>query len=148
MKTFKLSRLSGLCLSGVMALGIMDSAQAAGNDAALKALFDQAQYWHEKSHDDLAMESLKKVLMVDPNNTQALYLMALWNQQSGDMQASAQWRERLAKASPGDNSLQELDNARKMAKVPQGQLNLARQQARSGNIPAALTTWRGMFSGD
>ncbi len=48
MKTFKLSRLSGLCLSGVMALGIMDSAQAAGNDAALKALFDQAQYWHEK----------------------------------------------------------------------------------------------------
>ncbi|HEY2454940.1 MAG TPA: cellulose synthase subunit BcsC-related outer membrane protein [Scandinavium sp.] len=148
MKSPKLRRLSSLCLSGMLALGAMDSAQAAGNDAAMKALFDQAQYWHEKSHDDLAMESLKKVLMVDPNNTQALYLLALWNQQGGNMQASAQWRERLAKASPGDNSLQELDNARKMAKVPQGQLNLARQQARSGNIPAALTTWRGMFNGD
>lgn len=148
MKTPELRRLSTLCLSVALSLGAAGHAQAAGNDAAMKALFDQAQYWHEKSHDDLAMESLKKVLMVDPNNTQALYLMALWNQQSGNMQASAQWRERLAKASPNDNGLQDLDNARKMAKVPQGQLNLARQQARSGNIPAALVTWRGMFSGD
>jgi hypothetical protein len=30
------------------------TAFAAQNDAALKALFDQANYWHEKSHDDLA----------------------------------------------------------------------------------------------
>lgn len=35
-----------------------------------------------------------------------------------------------------------------MAQVPQGQLGLARQQARSGNIPAALTTWRSMFNGN
>lgn len=35
-----------------------------------------------------------------------------------------------------------------MAQVPQGQLSLARQQARSGNIPAALTTWRSMFNGN
>ncbi|MCS5932382.1 hypothetical protein LNQ03_18955 [Klebsiella pneumoniae subsp. pneumoniae] len=67
-------------------------ALAAGNDAALQALFAQANYWHEKSHDELAMESLQKVLSVDANNTQALYLMALWSQQGGDMQAAAQWR--------------------------------------------------------
>jgi Tfp pilus assembly protein PilF len=69
------------------------------NDAALKALFDQANYWHEKSHDDLAMESLRKVLMVDANNTQAMYLMALWAQQNGDLQVSSQWRTRLAQVS-------------------------------------------------
>ncbi|STT24321.1 putative cellulose synthase [Klebsiella pneumoniae] len=39
--------------------------------------------------DELAMESLQKVLSVDANNTQALYLMALWSQQGGDMQAAA-----------------------------------------------------------
>ncbi len=44
-------------------------ALAAGNDAALQALFAQANYWHEKSHDELAMESLQKVLSVDANNT-------------------------------------------------------------------------------
>jgi thioredoxin-like negative regulator of GroEL len=141
-------RLTTLCLSGVLTFGALGQAQAAQNDAALKALFDQANYWHEKSHDDLAMESLKKVLMVDANNTQAMYLMALWTQQNGDLQTSAQWRARLAQVSPGDANLQALDNAKQMTQVPQGQLSLARQQARSGNVPAALATWRSMFNGD
>ncbi|MBL5932352.1 cellulose biosynthesis protein BcsC [Lelliottia amnigena] len=142
----KITIKSAICLSGVLAFG--SAAYAAQNDAALKALFDQANYWHEKSHDDLASESLKKVLMVDANNTQALYLMALWAQQNGDLQGAAQWRARLAKVSPGDASLQSLDNAKQMTQVPQGTLTLARQQARSGNIPAALATWKTLFSGD
>ncbi|WP_312211783.1 cellulose synthase subunit BcsC-related outer membrane protein [Pseudescherichia sp.] len=141
-------RLSTLCLSGALTLGSVSQAQAAPNDAALKALFDQANYWHEKSHDDLASESLKKVLMVDANNTQALYLMALWAQQNGDLQTAAQWRTRLAAVAPDDAGLQALDNAKQLAQVPQGQLTLARQQARSGNVPAALATWRSMFNGD
>ena len=141
-------RLSTLCLSGALTLGAVSQAQAAPNDAALKALFDQANYWHEKSHDDLASESLKKVLMVDANNTQALYLMALWAQQNGDLQTAAQWRARLAAVAPADAGLQALDNAKQLAQVPQGQLTLARQQARSGNVPAALATWRSMFNGD
>jgi len=142
----KITIKSAICLSGVLAFGT--SAYAAQNEAALKALFDQANYWHEKSHDDLASESLKKVLMVDANNTQALYLMALWAQQNGDLQSAAQWRTRLAKVSPGDAGLQSLDNARQLTQVPQGTLTLARQQARSGNIPAALATWKTLFNGD
>lgn len=35
-----------------------------------------------------------------------------------------------------------------MSQVPQGQLSLARQQARGGNIPGALATWRSMFNGN
>ncbi len=131
-----------------MTLAASGGALAAGNDAALQALFAQANYWHEKSHDELAMESLQKVLSVDANNTQALYLMALWSQQGGDMQAAAQWRARLAKAAPDSPGLQDLDNAKKMSQVPQGQLSLARQQARGGNIPGALATWRSMFNGN
>lgn len=141
-------QLSTLCLSGVLTLGTFSEALAAGNDAALQALFAQANYWHEKSHDELAMESLKKVLSVDANNAQALYLMALWAQQGGNLQAAAQWRARLAKVAPGGSELQELDSAKKMAQVPQGQLNLARQQARSGNVPVALATWRSIFNGN
>ncbi|EPK7576466.1 cellulose synthase subunit BcsC-related outer membrane protein [Klebsiella michiganensis] len=140
-------QFSTLCLSGALTLGAFGEAQAAGNDAALQALFAQANYWHEKSHDELAMESLQKVLSVDANNAQALYLMALWAQQGGNLQAAAQWRARLEKAAPNSPGLQDLDSAKKMAQVPQGQLNLARQQARSGNVPAALATWRSMFNG-
>ena len=137
-----------LCLFSGLALGGINAALAAdANNPALKALFDQANYWHEKSHDELAMESLKKVLMVDANNTQALYLMALWSQQAGDIKGAAQWRARLTAASPQDANLQALDNAKQMQQVPRGQLELARQQARSGNIPAALATWQNLFSG-
>lgn len=146
MKTSR--RLTTFCLTGALTLGASGGALAAGNDAALQALFAQANYWHEKSHDELAMESLQKVLSVDANNTQALYLMALWSQQGGDMQAAAQWRARLAKAAPDSPGLQDLDNAKKMSQVPQGQLSLARQQARGGNIPGALATWRSMFNGN
>ncbi len=49
--------------------------------------------------------------------------MALWSQQGGDMQAAAQWRARLAKAAPDSPGLQDLDNAKKMSQVPQGQLS-------------------------
>ncbi len=146
MKTSR--RLTTFCLTGALTLGASGGALAAGNDAALQALFAQANYWHEKSHDELAMESLQKVLSVDANNTRALYLMALWSQQGGDMQAAAQWRARLEKAAPDSPGLQDLDNAKKMSQVPQGQLSLARQQARGGNIPGALATWRSMFNGN
>lgn len=121
---------------------------AESSNPALQALFDQASYWHQKAHDDLAKASLQKVLMVEPGNTQALYLLALYSQQGGDTAAAAQYRARLSQVAPGDPHLSELDNARQMQTIPQAQLSLARQQARSGNIPAALQTWRNTFSGN
>lgn len=121
---------------------------AESTNPALQALFDQASYWHQKAHDDLAKASLQKVLMVEPGNTQALYLLALYSQQGGDNAAAAQYRARLSQVSPNDPHLSELDNARQLQTIPQAQLSLARQQARSGNIPAALQTWRNTFSGN
>ncbi|MRS15512.1 tetratricopeptide repeat protein [Enterobacteriaceae bacterium RIT691] len=137
-----------LCVSGVLTLGMATEALAGSNDAVLESLFNQANYWHEKSHDELAIASLKKVLMVEPNNSQALYLMALWAQKNGDLASAAQYRKQLAQISPNGTALQQLDNAQKMANAPKGKINLARQQAHSGNIPASLATWRSMFNGD
>lgn len=121
---------------------------AESSNPALQALFDQAAYWHQKAHDDLANAALQKVLMVEPANPQALYLLALYSQQGGNNAEAAQWRARLSAASPNDPHLSELDNARQIQHIPQAQLALARQQARSGNIAAALQTWRNTFSGN
>ncbi len=121
---------------------------AVENNPALQALFDQAVYWHQKAHDDLAKDALQKVLMVDANNTQALYLMALYAQQNGDSVLAEQWRARLSRVSPQDPNLLSLANDRQLQSIPQGQLSLARRQAQSGNIAAALQTWRNTFSGN
>ena len=136
-----------LLLGGLLAFSPSLLAAESANPA-LQALFDQAAYWHQKAHDDLAKSSLQKVLMVEPNNPQALYLLALYAQQGGDNAAAAQYRQRLSKVSPNDPHLSELDNARQLQTIPQAQLSLARQQARSGNIAAALQTWRNTFSGN
>ncbi|RWR02279.1 BscS [[Pantoea] beijingensis] len=134
------STLSSAFFSGMLS--------AAENNPALQALFDQAAWWHQRAHDDLAKDALQKVLMVDASNAQALYLMALYAQQNGDSTDADQWRARLAQVSPQDPRLGELDNAKQLQSIPQAQLSLARQQARSGNISAALQTWRNTFSGN
>ncbi|RRZ91625.1 cellulose biosynthesis protein BcsC [Erwinia sp. 198] len=133
---------------GLPCITLAAGAASTGANPALQALFDQANYWHQKAHDELARDALNKVLMVDGNNVQALYLMALWAQQSGDKTTAAAFRERLSKASPEDTRLSELDNARQLQSIPAAQLALARQQARSGNIAASLQTWRNTFSGN
>lgn len=138
--------LRSLCLVGATALSA--PTQAADNtNPAFQALFDQAEYWHQRAHDDLAKGALQKVLAVDAENTGAIYLMALYSQQRGDNVEATKWRTRLASISPQDPRLQELDSSRRWQNIPPAQLALARQQARSGNIAASLQTWRNLFDG-
>ena len=135
-----------LLLGGALSCSLPLLAAESANPA-LQALFDQAAFWHQKAHDDLAKSALQKVLMVEPDNTQALYLLALYSQQSGDNDGAARYRQQLSRVSPQDARLSELDNARQLQTIPQAQLSLARQQARSGNIAASLQTWRNTFNG-
>jgi len=136
-----------LLLGGALTFS-MPLLAAESTNPALQALFDQAAYWHQKAHDDLAKSALQKVLMVEPNNAQALYLLALYSQQGGNDADAARYRQQLSSASPQDARLSELDNARQLQTIPQAQLSLARQQARSGNIAASLQTWRNTFNGN
>ncbi|WP_446717694.1 cellulose synthase subunit BcsC-related outer membrane protein [Erwinia sp. OLCASP19] len=120
----------------------------AANNPAIQALLDQASYWHQKAHDELARQSLQKVLMLEHNNPDALYMMALMAQQQGNNAEAERWRARLAEASPQDSRLSQLEYSREQQKIPAAQLALARQQARSGNTSAALQTWRNLFNGN
>ena len=120
---------------------------ASSDDSTLQPLLDQAVYWHNKSNDNRATESLNKVLMVDANNPQALYYMALWAQQRGDTSEAKRWQEQLRKAHPSAPQLQELQNSNQIKQLPKKRLILARQQANAGNVKAALETWQTLFDG-
>src|SRR5471030_448990 len=115
---------------------------------AMKALFDQAAYWHERAHDDLAKDALQKVLLVEPNNAQALYLMSLYSMQSGNKTAANQWREKLSAASPDDPRLASLNSAKAMQSIPPAQLASARQMAAQGNVSGSLSAYRTIFNGN
>ncbi|QTF09463.1 hypothetical protein HC231_17255 [Brenneria izadpanahii] len=105
-----------LMMAGMIMLPVMTV--AAQNSPAIKALLDQAAYWHEKTHSDLANEALHKVLEVEPNNVDALYLLALYAQQNNDSAAAQSWRQKLAALSPGDSRLDDLDKARALTSIP------------------------------
>ncbi|MCG8707078.1 BCSC C-terminal domain-containing protein [Brenneria sp. 4F2] len=122
-------------------------AAAAQNSPAIKALLDQAAYWHEKAHSDLANEALNKILEVEPGNTEALYLLALYAQQNGNSAAAQSWRQKLAALSPGDSRLDDLDKASALTSVPPAQLARIRQLAAQGDFTRAIDGYRALFKG-
>ncbi|MFB9136083.1 cellulose synthase subunit BcsC-related outer membrane protein [Vibrio olivae] len=130
------------------ALQLTAATPAWAQDPALDSLLEQAQYWHEKSNDGLAKESLQKVLMVDPNQPQALYLMSLWAQENGQSAESAQWRARLEKAHPNAPQLQQLSRSQTLSQLPKTGIDQARRQAQSGDIQGAIATWNTLFQGN
>jgi Tfp pilus assembly protein PilF len=151
----KKNRLSQAVIRAIYLVGIVGTGTlpmiAMADDAsnpAMKALFDQASYWHDRAHDDLAKDALQKILLVDPNNTQALYLMSLYAMQGGDKTAANQWRDKLTQVSPQDPRLASLNNAKVLQSIPPAQLASARQMAAQGNISGALTTYRSIFNGN
>lgn len=137
-----------LCAAGLAGVSLCSGwAQAADNSPAINALLQQATYWHEKSHDDLAQESLQKILAVDENNSDALYLLALYSLRGGNQAQATQWRQRLTQVSPNDPRLQNLDSAGVLQTISPAQLANARQLAASGNTARAVESYRTLFQG-
>lgn len=142
------SRQALCCAASIGGLALLSPlALAADNNPALEALFQQADYWHSKNHDDLAKSALQKVLMADENNTNALYLLALYSQQSGDKVAAEKWRQRLSAVAPQDARISALEQGINAQPIYAGQLSTARQYAAHGDIANAVTSYRALFQG-
>ena len=138
--------LRTLCLAGLTGLSVYSAAAlAADNSPAINALLQQAAYWHDKAHNELAEESLQKILAVDPNNADALYLLTLYALRGGQTAQAQQWRQRLVAVSPNDPRLQNLDNASVMQAISPTQLANARQLAAQGNTARAIESYRTLF---
>lgn len=135
---------TGACLLSLPLL--VPTGRASENDV-LKQLFSQAEYWHDRDHPEDAKNALKKVLSVEPDNSEALYLMALYALQQGNKDESAQWKEKLQAVSPGSARLAELEGESTTLKIAPAKLEEARQLARSGNAAAAVAAYEALFKG-
>lgn len=137
-----------LCLVGASHPAAADTADASANAAAVKKLLAQASYWHSKAHDDMAIDALQKVLAADDKNIDAMYLMALYQLQQGNVQQSEVWRKKIADISPQDPRLSALTSANTLRNIPQDKLNAARQLASRGQIKESIAAWRALFNGN
>lgn len=118
---------------------------AAGDQNTVKSLLKQAHFWHDKYQPAMAAQSLNRVLLADPDNADALYLLSLWASETGDSEGAERYRRRLEVAHPRDSRLQSLQNEKDLSKLSKDQLRRARQLAASGNIPGALQAYRQLF---
>ncbi|MCO4180342.1 hypothetical protein LG195_13860 [Proteus terrae] len=101
-------------------LGVSSQVQATAVEAnttatdptIVSSLIEQANYWHGRAHDERAVEALQKVLIMESNNQDALYLMAFFTAQQGNEKQATYWREKLAQIAPQDPRIEGLKNIR------------------------------------
>lgn len=116
----------------------------AQSDAAM-ALVEQGRYWQALGRNDLAEESWRKLLRVDPNAPDALAGMAQLELARGNADAARSWIERLRAARPGDGRLARLDEQLRRpagAPAPANDLQRARAAAQAGRTEEAIRLYR------
>lgn len=109
-----------LCLVGASHPAAADTADASANAAAVKKLLAQASYWHSKAHDDMAIDALQKVLAADDKNIDAMYLMALYQLQQGNVQQSEVWRKKNRRYFATGPAPERADQRQHSAQYPAG----------------------------
>ncbi|MFC0229377.1 cellulose biosynthesis protein BcsC [Serratia aquatilis] len=138
-------KLCWVSLAGLTIFSV--SAMAEDSNPALKALFQQAAYWHDKSHDELAQGALQKILLIDENNAEAMYLLSLYAMQAGDKANAELWQKKLSAVSPNDPRLQALSSNSAAQSVSKSLLAQARQSASKGDFPQAIAVYQSIFNG-
>lgn len=110
----------------------------------VSSLIEQANYWHGRAHDERAVEALQKVLIMESNNQDALYLMAFFTAQQGNEKQATYWREKLAQIAPQDPRIEGLKNIRS-SQFSEQQLGYARELAKKGQHEEAIKAYQRLF---
>jgi len=109
---------------------------------AKTALIEQGNYWQGMGRADLAEQSWRKLLSIDPQSADAMYGMAQVELLRGDASAANSWTARLRTAHPEDAR----GNAGAQAgATPQTDLQRARAAAQAGRTAEALRIYRNIF---
>ncbi|MFV0671524.1 cellulose synthase subunit BcsC-related outer membrane protein [Variovorax sp. tm] len=138
------SRQWTACLGMLVALYAANPAHAQA-DAASAALIEQGNYWQAQGRADLAEESWKKLLSVQPQSTDAMYGMAQVELSRGNSDAARTWITRLRTANPNDSRLARLQQQAQQPAGAQSTLQRARAAARAGRAAEAVEFYRSQF---
>ncbi|SEM53050.1 Uncharacterized conserved protein HemY, contains two TPR repeats [Variovorax sp. YR750] len=131
------------CVGMLAALCAAVPAQAQVDAGA--ALTEQGNYWQAQGRAELAEESWKKLLSIQPQSTDAMYGMAQVELSRGNTEAARGWIARLRSASPNDARLARLQQQAQQPGGQQSTLQRARAAARAGRAAEAVELYRSQF---
>ncbi|MEC6745089.1 cellulose biosynthesis protein BcsC [Pseudomonas qingdaonensis] len=132
---------------GVLAALIHNSSFAELSENG-KVLLEQGQYWQARKDTTRATEAWRKLLLIDPQQADALYGLGLLELDGNRPQGAKRYLDQLRQAHPGERqtlllqqeiALHSADNT--------AQLEQARQLAESGELAQAVAAYRTLFGG-
>lgn len=132
---------------GVLA-ALIHNSSFAGLSENGKVLLEQGQYWQARKDTTRATEAWRKLLLIDPQQADALYGLGLLELDGNRPQGAKRYLDQLRQAHPGERqtlllqqeiALHSADNT--------AQLEQARQLAESGELDQAVAAYRTLFGG-
>ena len=133
-------------LALLLATGI-PSAPILAAQGVEQILLDKANYWRLKDRPDLAIEALRLLLEINPNQPDALYQYGAIEVQRGRIDESRAYLARLRQAAPSNPRVGDLENAIRAGQVAPSELGEARRLAQSGQYSQAVEKYRQTFRG-
>jgi predicted Zn-dependent protease len=117
--------------------------------AAVSALLAQAKYWKAQGQAGQSLDSLKRLLALDPTNTDALALRVQIELGQGDTVSASQDLSTLRQLQPAAPQLQQLTRMQTEAANPvqSSALAAARNAAQAGNYAQAVSLYQQAFHG-
>lgn len=125
------------------------SPQVWANDAlAVKTLTEQARFWESKGRTELAVAAWKRLLQIDPRNTEALAGLAQYELENNRPEAARAIAEEL-KRQPQANreAIKRIENAAAQKSLNTKLLDQARAAARAGKLDEAVGLYRQVLEG-
>ncbi len=132
----------------LVAVGTVTAPAAADNALAVKTLVEQARFWEGKGRADLATAAWKRLLQVDPGNTDALTALAQFEVDNNRPDAAKAYVDQL-KTQPdsGKGNVRRIESAIAMKSVNADLLEKARGAAKGGRVDESVRLYRQLFEG-
>lgn len=127
---------------------VLSMPAAADNALVAKALTEQARFWESKGRSDLAVAAWKRLLQIDPRNTEALAGLAQFELDSNRPEAARAITEELKKQPQANReAIKRIENAAVQKSLNTKLLDQARATARAGKPDEAVVLYRQLLEG-
>ena len=122
------------------------AAQAQPSTAA-KVLLDQANYWAAQNKPEESESALDRLLRTEPNNADALALLAQLQAQKGDRIHAQATLAHLRSVRPDDPRVASVEQAIRVGSIDPDSLSESRRLAREGHSAEAVARYQQLFQG-
>ena len=127
-------------------LSLAAAARAQPSTAA-KVLLDQANYWFAQNRPEEAESALDRLLRTEPDNADALALLAQLQSQKGDRTRARETLAHLHSVRPDDPHIASVEQAIRIGSIDPDGLAEARRLAQEGHNPEAVARYQRLFQG-